>query len=128
MALRIIVFVDEQGVRAEREIDAFEETARHFACLLDGIIVGTARWRAVHDSELPTAKLERFAVSRQARGYGCGRALVEAVLTDARLAGFDRFILHAQRHLQGFYASHGFVAEGPVFVEEGIEHVLMRRT
>jgi predicted GNAT family N-acyltransferase len=126
-ALRVTVFVDEQGVDAESEFDEFENTSRHFTCLLGQEIVGTARWRAVHDNSLPAAKLERFAILKKARGKGYGHALVESVLADARRAGFSRFVLHAQAHLKDFYATHGFVVDGPVFVEEGIEHVLMRR-
>jgi predicted GNAT family N-acyltransferase len=126
--VRIAVFVREQDVRLEGEFDEFDETSRHFVCLVDGEVVGTARWRALHDAGLPVAKLERFAVLRSARGLGCGHGLVEATLQDARQAGFTRFLLHAQAHLQDFYGAHGFRPEGPIFLEEHLKHVRMTLT
>jgi predicted GNAT family N-acyltransferase len=36
-------------------------------------------------------------------------------------------VLNAQTHALGFYQRHGFVAEGGVFLDAGIEHRRMRR-
>ena len=36
-------------------------------------------------------------------------------------------LLHAQRRAEGFYAAAGYLAEGEPFIEEGIEHVRMRK-
>jgi predicted GNAT family N-acyltransferase len=125
--IRIRVFVEEQDVRMDGEFDEYDASARQFVCEMDGRIIGTARWRAVRSEEGAAAKLERFAVLEEVRGRGAGHRLVEALIDDARQAGFDRFILHAQAHLQDFYGSHGFVTEGDVFLEEHIKHVLMVR-
>jgi len=35
--------------------------------------------------------------------------------------------LGAQAHLADFYAAHGFVVASPVYDEDGIPHVTMRR-
>ena len=52
---------------------------------------------------------------------------VEFLLGVAREHGFRRFKMHAQSHLEAFYARHGFAPVGVPFMEAGIEHLLMRR-
>lgn len=126
-AIRERVFIEEQDCSLEEEWDGFDETSRHVLSLADGKAVATARWRTVPYEEEIVAKLERFAVLPEHRGKGYGRALVEYVLEDARRAGFDTFLLHAQVHLEAFYASLGFETHGERFVEAGIPHVKMVR-
>ena len=91
----------------------------------EGVPVGAARWRAGPGSPSAVAKLERFAVVPEARGRGVARQLVARALADARAAGFRRFVLHAQTYATGLYAGFGFVADGPTFDEDGLEHVKM---
>jgi predicted GNAT family N-acyltransferase len=43
-------------------------------------------------------------------------------------AGFIEVRLNAQTHALAFYASHGFLAEGPMFLDAGIAHRHMRCT
>ena len=133
-AIRQRVFVEEQACPPEEEWDAWDEpAARGGACIhVVGVAgatpVATARWREVPLGAAPAAKLERFAVLPGWRGYGLGRRLVDAVIGDARAAGHTRFVLHAQAHLEAFYASFGFEPVGAPFWEAGIEHVKMVRT
>ena len=42
--------------------------------------------------------------------------------------GLAEAILHAQTYVKDFYARHGYVEEGDLFIEADIEHVLMRKT
>jgi predicted GNAT family N-acyltransferase len=123
LAIRVAVFVEEQGVGLAREIDGRDEAARHFLGLQDGEPVGTLRLRWADDGRV--AKIERVAVLPQARGAKIGQALVEAALAAARTAGAETARLHAQTAVQGFYARLGFVASGPVFIEDGIPHIVM---
>lgn len=126
-AIRERVFIEEQDCSPEEEWDGFDETSRHVLGLVDGEAIATARWRAVPYEEEIVAKLERFAMLPEYRGKGYGRALVKYVLQDARRAGFDTFLLHAQAHLADFYASLGFEQRGERFMEAGIPHVKMVR-
>lgn len=126
-SIRKRVFIDEQGCSPEEEWDEHDATSRHLIGVLEGVVVATARWRTVPYQEDIVAKLERFAVLPAQRGEGYGRRLVEAVMDDARRAGFSTFLLHAQAHLQDFYASFGFEAVGAPFMEAGIRHVKMIR-
>jgi ElaA protein len=123
LAIRLAVFVGEQGVSLAQEIDGHDDAARHLLALRDGEPVGTLRLRWLDPGRV--AKIERVAVLPRARGAKIGRALVEAALATARTGGAETALLHAQTAVQGFYARLGFVAFGPDFVEDGIMHVAM---
>jgi predicted GNAT family N-acyltransferase len=125
-AVRQRVFVEEQACPPEEEWDAHDATSRHLVgCTAEGTIAATARWRAVTHHGAVMAKLERFAVLPAHRSEGHGRALVRYALADARRAGFSAFVLHAQAHLEAFYATFGFASTGRRFQEAGIPHVEM---
>ena len=131
--IRTRVFIEEQACPPEDEWDAYDEpaargvTCHHLLGLVDDEPVAVSRWRpATHGGER-MAKLERFAVLPDWRGGGLGRAIVAATIADAQAAGFAAFVLHAQAHLEGLYASFGFEPVGDQFEEAGIPHVLMVR-
>jgi predicted GNAT family N-acyltransferase len=126
-AIRHQVFVVEQRCPPEEEFDRFDRESRHFLGWAGGRAVATARWRAVVAAPPhgEAAKLERFAVLAPCRGRGWGRALVEHLAADARRAGHRTLLLHAQAHLEGYYAALGFAATGDRFVEAGLPHVRM---
>jgi predicted GNAT family N-acyltransferase len=124
-SIREQVFIEEQECPPEEEWDGHDATSRHVLGQVDGDAVATARWRTVpHDEEI-VAKLERFAVRSDHRGQGYGTQLVQYVLEDARCAGFDTFLVHAQSHLEDWYKDLGFVSTGRTFEEAGIPHVEM---
>jgi predicted GNAT family N-acyltransferase len=128
------VFIEEQACPPAEEWDAHDVpeargvTVHHLLGEADGEGVAVARWRPVLLDGVPAAKLERFAVLPEARGHGYGRQMIARALADARGAGFSRFVLHAQAHLQPLYASFGFRRVGVPFEEAGIEHVKMTLT
>jgi predicted GNAT family N-acyltransferase len=116
LAVRHPVFVHEQGVAAEREVDNLDPVSLHFLARDDqGAPIGTARL-------LPDGRIGRVAVLMEWRRKGVGRALMAAALFGARERGDRRVTLHAQTHSLSFYESLGFVAHGDEFEEEGIPH------
>ncbi len=119
--VRGIVFCSEQQVAYSLERDAHDCGAIHILGEVDGEPAAAGRIRAVEG----WAKLERIAVRRRFRGSGLGHRLTEFMLQTARQAGFFRFRMHAQAHLEDFYRRHGFRPRGEVFDEAGIDHVLM---
>lgn len=128
VAIRSRVFIEEQACPPKEEWDEFDESSRHFLLRAGSAPVGTARWRACTFGERIVAKLERFAVLREFRGKGYGRLLVRHLIDDAQKAGFAVQLIHAQAHLELFYASLGFAPTGrPPFDEVGIPHVEMIR-
>lgn len=121
MPLREQVFVVEQGVPAELERDEFDPLCRHaVAELPDGRVVGTGRL-------LPDGHIGRMAVDAAWRGRGVGGQVLQALVAEARARGMGEIVLNAQLQAQAFYRAHGFVAEGGVFMDAGIEHRTMRR-
>lgn len=119
MAIRRAVFIVEQQVPEALEWEAADHSARHWLAALDGEVAGTARL-------LPGGHIGRMAVLAAARGRGLGSALLTAAVAGARADGCLDAFLHAQVHALPFYARHGFVAEGPVFMDAGIPHRTMR--
>jgi predicted GNAT family N-acyltransferase len=122
--LRREVFVLEQGVPAELEIDEYDQDATHLVAMVDGTVVGTLR--ILQHQGL--AKIGRVAVRAAARGTGIGARLMERAAAIARERGHREIVLHAQVPVAGFYRRLGYVEEGEPFEEAGIPHVAMRKT
>ncbi|MFB6228635.1 MAG: GNAT family N-acetyltransferase [Halobacteriales archaeon] len=132
LSVRYSVFVDEQGVDPDLEVDDHEEESTHFVAYEAGDPVGVARLREYEhvptvEREKPTAKIERMAVLRNYRGRGLGRTILEAVEETARKQGFERARLHAQIRSAGFYEALGYERVSEEFEEAGIPHVAMEK-
>jgi len=115
MPLRIEVFVREQGVPADMELDEFDPVSLHAVCESDARVIGTGRL-------LPDGHIGRLAVARDWRGQGVGGRMLEALVAEAARRGLAEAVLHAQVQAEAFYLRHGFVPDGPVFEEAGIAH------
>lgn len=119
-AIRFEVFVDEQKVPAEIELDDMDAVCLH-AVAYDGAgnAIGTGRL-------LPDGHIGRMAVRQPGRGTGVGGAILTLLMEKARERGNAAVVLNAQTVAAPFYARHGFVQQGEVFEEAGIAHVEMR--
>lgn len=117
--LRETVFVHEQGVPIELEIDEFDPGSLHLLAEYGGQAVGTGRL-------LEDGHIGRLAVLREYRGLGVGKALLAALVDQARSCGFDEAVLSAQVHAIPFYERAGFTVCGPEFLDAGIPHREMR--
>ncbi len=74
------------------------------------------------------ASIGRVVTHPAARRGGLGRALMQRALREvAALAPGAPVRIGAQRYLEAFYGSLGFVAEGNGYIEDGIPHVEMVR-
>ncbi len=118
--IRTTVFVGEQGVPPEIEIDGRDPECVHaIAEDASGEAIGTGRL-------MPDGRIGRMAVLATWRGRGVGAAMLDLLVTEARRRGFAEVYLHSQVHAKDFYARHGFVVEGEEYLEAGIPHVGMR--
>ncbi|CAM5350886.1 GNAT family N-acetyltransferase [Eoetvoesiella caeni] len=120
-AIRFEVFVREQKVPVQEELDEEDAHSVHaLACDARGNAIATGRL-------LRDGHIGRMAVLESWRGRGVGSAVLLALVNEARRRGHARVELSAQCHACDFYAAHGFVAEGGVYLDAGIEHRTMKR-
>ncbi|AWD87083.1 putative acetyltransferase [Bacillus velezensis UCMB5036] len=116
------VFVKEQHVPEEEEIDQFEDTSEHIVIYDGGQPVGAGRWR-LKDGH---GKLERICVMKSHRSLGVGAIMMQALEKAAAAKGADSFILHAQTQAVPFYEKQGYrVTSGEEFLDAGIPHLEM---
>ena len=115
-AVREEVFVREQGVPPEMELDEDDPRSLHvMARALDGTVVGAGRLT-------PAGQIGRMAVLKDWRDRGVGSALLQLLLEQARTRGMPELRLHAQAGATDFYLKHGFEIAGEEFMEAGIAH------
>ena len=124
LAVRFRVFVDEQNVPQEEELDAQDATATHAIAIHRGHVVGTGR---MYQQDVATARIGRMAVDQSYRRLGVGSELLDYLEGLARAQGVRRALLHAQEYVKQFYAGHGYREHGAVFLEANIRHVEMRK-
>lgn len=128
-AIRAQVFMDEQGVSAADEWDSQDAAAMHFLALAPVSACADAQITATIATArlLPDGQIGRVAVLRNYRQQGVGRQLLTYVLGYADTRQYPTLYLHAQIQTLGFYQQAGFREEGPLFMDAGIAHQLMRR-
>ncbi|GMA62467.1 GNAT family N-acetyltransferase [Alicyclobacillus fastidiosus] len=128
LAVRRAVFMEEQGVSEEEEIDDQDVIGvGHHVLVVDGggRAVATARYKP-YDAQ--TAKIQRVAVLHPYRKYGYGRVVMNAVEQMAARDGFRAAVLDAQCHAEGFYERLGYETISDVpFLDAGILHVRMKK-
>jgi predicted GNAT family N-acyltransferase len=121
-AVRQAVFVDEQKVPANLEWDdRDDDCVQLLATDSKGNAIGTGRL-------LDDGAIGRIAILAPHRGRGLGRAIMEALIAEARRRGFTETYLTAQTQATTFYEKLGFAVAGEEFVEAGIPHVTMKRS
>ena len=118
-AIRKAVFVEEQQVPEALEWDGRDSGCVQFLARIGSRPIATARLTA-------EGQIGRMAVIESERGKGIGARLLTAVIAEAKRQGYQQVFLHAQVNVEGFYQKFGFVSEGDVFLEAGIEHRTMR--
>ncbi|AGC67925.1 acetyltransferase [Thermoclostridium stercorarium subsp. stercorarium DSM 8532] len=119
--IRVEVFVKEQNVPEEIELDEFDKTAVHVVAYRDDEPVGCGRVFMEGDY----ARIGRVAVLKKERKKGTGRLICEELIRIGKEKGAKKFVLDAQVQAIGFYQKLGFAVKSDVFIEAGIEHVRM---
>lgn len=120
-AIRKTVFVSEQGIPVEDEMDVYDAVAWHIVLLADGVPAGCGRITI----ENGIAKLGRVAVLKEKRRQGYATLICKALIDIARREKADMVTLHSQSYAAELYDKMGFVRVGEAFLEEGIPHIRM---
>ncbi len=122
--VRMRVFVVEQQIPPEEEMDDADATATHAIALNGRQIIGTGRLLYLDDGG---AQIGRMAVDRQFRRQGVGGRILAFLEEEARAQGVSGCLLHAQEYVKAFYAGCGYVEHGELFQEADIPHIEMRK-
>lgn len=131
LAIREIVFIEEQSVPESLERDAEDASAFHVLAMKGGHAIGTGRL-----VELPGApegedgkwgRVGRMAVLQSDRKFGVGSQLLTALEGEAKRRSIGGIMLHAQVAAMEFYRRHGYEPHGGVFDEAGMPHLEMKK-
>jgi predicted GNAT family N-acyltransferase len=127
LAIREVVFIEEQHVPETVERDAEDARAYHVLAFAEGHAIGTARLVALprppQGETGSWGQIGRMAVLQSHREHGVGTLLLKALEGEARKRGMTGVLVHAQLYSLGFYERHGYQPVGAVFKEAGIDHV-----
>lgn len=124
-SIRKRVFIEEQGVPEEMELDEYDPVAWHALVYLDSQCIGTARLVILNDGVGGIGgigRVGRMAVLPKYRRQGHGGHLLAALLDQGKSQGITQFELHAQLSAIAFYEQFGFITQGAIYDEAGIAH------
>jgi predicted GNAT family N-acyltransferase len=120
-SIRFEVFVREQNVPIDLEIDGLDDECFHaLAKGPNGEAIGTARMQK-------DGHIGRIAVLKKFRRKGIGTDLVEFFIDKATTMGLIEVELNAQTHALDFYEELGFERTGDIFTEANMPHIRMVR-
>ena len=127
LAIREVVFIEEQHVPETVERDAEDARAFHLLAFAEGHAIGTGRLVILPSppkGENGTwGQIGRMAVLQSHRKTGVGALLLAELEGEARRRGLTGVRVHSQLYALGFYERHGYRPVGAVFQEAGIDHV-----
>lgn len=116
--IRRKVFIDEQGVKEELEIDGSDIDAINLLLYVDNIPIGTGRIIMTNDQYT----LGRISILKEFRKKGYGKVIVSNLVNKAYEIGGKTQFLHAQKQVIDFYKSLGFKVCSEEYKEAGIIH------
>lgn len=123
-SIRKAVFVEEQKVPIELEIDEFEDQSTHFV-LYDGLTpVGAGRFRILDQ----IGKVERICILSSHRGNGSGKLIMQSIEKFATIQNIKTLKLNAQTYAIPFYEKLGYKVVSDEFLDAGIPHKAMVKT
>ena len=117
--IRKRVFIEEQGVPEEMELDEYDPLAQHALAYLNSVCIGTARLVTLSGS---IGRIGRMAVLPMHRRQGIGGKLLRALVELSKSQSITQLELHAQISAISFYEQYGFTAQGDIYDEAGIAH------
>ena len=119
--IRKIVFIDEQQVSIDEELDGLDFDANHYLVKIDNKYVATCRVY-VKDK---IATIGRVAVLKEYRKKGYAKYLLNNVINIVKEDDIDKIEIGAQVQAVGFYEKLGFKINGNIYLDANIEHYPM---
>jgi predicted GNAT family N-acyltransferase len=121
--VRRLVFVEEQQVPEEEEIDQYDDKCTHFVLYDQEIPVGAGRFRNLDG----IGKVERICVLSKSRGTGAGKLIMDKIEQYAKQNNYSALKLNAQTQAIPFYNKLGYEIISEEFMDAGIPHRTMKK-
>ena len=124
LKIRTKVFVEEQSVPFDKELDDLDKICIHSLVLINHTAVATGRLIPLDNKN---GKIGRMAVLTEYRKMGIGGLILNFLEKKALEKNITHIILEAQEYVKKFYSNHGYSERGGVFLEVGIPHIKMKK-
>lgn len=121
LTVRTAVFVKEQNVPPNIEVDQHEEDSIHFVGYKYNMPIAAGRLR--FDGKY--GKLERICVLKKFRGNSYGKKMIQAMEEEILNQGYNKAKLNSQTHAESFYKQLGYITISDEFIDAGIPHITM---
>ncbi|WP_321386590.1 GNAT family N-acetyltransferase [uncultured Enterococcus sp.] len=125
LRIRNQVFMIEQGVPKDIEIDKNEAACIHFVLYIENQAAATCRLLPLENGVM---KLQRMAVLKEYRGRSLGREIVQETEHFSRNQGYNTITLGAQLTAVDFYEKLGYSKHGELFMDANIPHYQMDKS
>ena len=122
LEIRRKVFIEEQGVPEEEELDDLDSSFFNVIGFLDLKPVATGRLMYITEKKM---KIGRMAVLRNYRKLGYGTIILRFLETAALNLGAEIVSLNSQEYIKNFYINSGYQTKGEIFIEAKIPHIEM---
>ena len=122
LKIREEVFINEQGVPEEEELDDLDNLSFHAIAYLDSVPLATGRLINISTDNMT---IGRMAVLKKYRKSGYGKKVLRFLELHAERIGAKLITLHAQLHAKDFYINSGYKEKGNIFLEANIPHIEM---
>ena len=124
LRLRIEVFIVEQNC-VFQDADDKDQKSYHFMGWIGDDLAAYTRL-VPKDINYDKPSIGRVVTSPKYRRSGIGKELmIKSIESAYKLWGKQPIQIGAQLYLKKFYESLGFIVSGPLYLEDGIEHVEM---
>ena len=123
-AIRREVFVQEQAVFENSDLDKYDQLSTHLVVKSKGSIIGTVRIYPDPDKSGDWVG-SRLAVRKEHRAYRVGRLLIREAMKRVKKRGAVNFKAHIQLSNVRFFEKVGWNCVGPVQEFCGLPHQLM---
>lgn len=122
--IRTKVFIEEQGIDKDVEIDGTDKDAKNMILIVNNKPIGTSRLIVIENKMY----IGRVAVLKEYRKKGYATHMINFLLNEAKNLGYNEVFIHAQTYVKNFYEKIGFKKFGDEFLEANIPHIHMKIT
>ncbi len=120
LSIRAQVFIIEQGVPVELEVDEQDPLSRHLLLFEEDTPIATGRLT-------PDGHIGRLAVLKPYRQKGYGSRIITHLEQLAVENGLSQVALGAQIQVINFYEKLGYQVCSEIFMDAGIKHRMMKK-